>query len=418
MNDSWDENDPRSEAIKILQRRMKNFERLDSFPSSWTSWDKIKLSEDFQYPEYVLITLVLSHRVLSLDPLDKMRWACGFLYKGVPCAIALQKTGLRLFTFSQNVDTIELTRSQIAHTGQSVSGSDFQSALIAELKGALNFVEKRFIEELFIESATTDSIFLRNDYQSLKEMYLYFREKSEEYSQGSKGSIKPEFRDNGGVGVSTKLEIAEIFAPWFEQRERFRKKGYYEFAGVLAFFSLLEHILVLLMPLSPEASKLSLHEFLKNDFKTKWDLIFTEKDALNLEMRQEVLHIAEKYRNLFSHGGVAKSGRSLYVSLRGIGIITNPLFKRNRDPSLPFIEFLPENPTVDSDVFPFFDEIELWLAKSSARFGMKFIEEGLDIPHSREFASEFVERSKDEEEFDDWLSLRSEMTDRATNFEF
>ncbi|MBI3429559.1 MAG: hypothetical protein HY050_05810 [Actinobacteria bacterium] len=417
MNDSWDENDPHSEAINILQKRMRNFERLDSFPSGWSLWEKVNLSGDFQYPEYILITLILSHRVSSLDPLDKMQWACGFLYRGVPCAIALQKTGLRLFTSSQSVETIAQTQSHIPRSEQSRSESDLQAVLIAELNGALNFVEKRFIEKLFVESTTTDSIFLRNDYQSLREMYLYFREKSNEYSHGSKDAIMWEFRDNSGDRVSAKFEIAEILAPWFEQRERFRKKGYYEFAAVLAFFSLLEHILVLLMPLSREASALSLHEFLKKDFREKWDLIFTGEDVENLGMRQEVFQIAEKYRNLFSHGGVAKGGRSLYVSIRGIGIITNPMFKRNGDPSLPFIEFLPENPTVDSKVFPFFDQLEQWLTKSSAKFGMKFIEEGLDIPHSRKFALDFMELSKDEEKFEDWLSLRSEMTERAMNFE-
>jgi hypothetical protein len=397
---------------------MQNFDRLDDFPNRWTLLDKVKLSEDFPYPENVLITLILSYRVSFLYPLDKMKWACGLLYKGLPCAIALQKSGLRLYMSPSHADKAVQVASQSNRIGSIKAETSLGSALVAELKKAVSFVEKNFIEELFDESTVADSIFLRNDYQALKEMYLYFRNNSVENSESRQGDSQREFGYQDRDQVSAKLEIAQILTPWFEKRERFRKKGYYEFVAVIAFFSLLEHILVLLMPLSPEASKLSMHNFLKKDFRRKWDLIFTGEDAENRRIREEVFHVAEKYRNLFSHGGVAKGGRSLYVSLQGIGIITNPLFKRNGDSALPFIEFLPDDPAVDSDVFPFFDKLEHWLTTSSARFGMKFIEEGLDIPHSQKFASEFVALSKDDAEFESWLRLRSEMTDRASNFEF
>lgn len=394
-----------SERLKPLLTYMKDFTLLEPFPESWSSWDKVNLKEEFPIPEYLQITLILSPIISSVRIGEKTRWAYGVAFNGVPCVIALQKFGLRLYIRAPE-DSAQATRH-----------ADIHRLLVAALKRAVKYVERQYVGALFEELSETDTLVLRNDYYSIRGMYQYFRESSTSFSEATKSNKSDSGETSNASEIPVTRSIKEILTPWFEDRERFRNKGYYEFAAVLAFFSLIEHVLVLLFALSPKAFDQPLAKFIKMDLKAKLNVIFDKVEPENEVMRSMLLSLADKYRNFFAHGGITKGGRATHVYLTGIGPIANPAFRLNKDPSLPFIEFLPDKPTIDSEVFPFFDEFESWLSQGPTKFGMKFIDEGMDVLYDKKFQAHFLEACSDESTFDEWLRERSLATDRMINFE-
>ena len=405
LNETQEKDDSDSEHLKPLLMQMKDFSLLEPFPESWPNWTGVNLNEEFPNPEYLQITLILSTLTSPVRIGEKTRWAYGFIFKGVPCVISLQKFGLRLYVRTEKVAT------------QEAKNADVQGFLIAALRKAVKYVKRQYISAFFEEISESDTLVLRNDYHPIRNMYQYFRDAaagaSETHRADDSESIEGVRESEVPILGSTK----EFLAPWFEDRERFRNKGYYEFAAVLAFFSLIEHVLVLLVSLSSSAFDQPLAGFIKMELKAKLNVIFVKGDPDSDMMRSKLLAIADKYRNFFAHGGITKGGRATHVHLKGIGPVANPAFKLNRDPSLPFIEFLPNKPTIDSEVFPFFDEFEKWLAQGPTRFEMKFINDGMDILYDKKFLVRFLEACSDESTFDDWLRERSLATDRLINFE-
>jgi len=394
---------------------MKDFSILDSYPTGWQGWVRYDIGDEFPVPGILKVTFSLSACVRQLDYSEKTQWAFSFQFQNRPSVVAFQKFGLRLYIQPEFPSfTNRPSSSDKTDLGNSL---DFQykDGLLQVLKKSVRLVENGILKSVGVASLKSRDLIIRNDYRAIHEMYEYFRFAS---TQLSKDVDRQEDMQRLPEGDHTAGEVIKAaLAPWFALRERERERGYNDVASVLSFFSLLEHVLVLLLPLSQNNISVDIDTFIGLPLTDKWTAIFSNASPIDSRMREKVFQIADKYRNFYSHGGVSKRGKSAYFTVPTIGSIPMSLSKVKNDVYFPFLEIASGSNLVEIEVFPFFDELELWLKQGSSSFAMRFIEEGFDVPFSKKFVETFLEVTRSEEEFEDWMQTRSEVLDRFHNFE-
>ena len=409
MNHKRDEEDLIARNIrKAIENSMEEFSILDPFPPSWLAWNRHNIDDEIKHPEWLYASLALSERASALATTDKMRWASGFCYRGTACVVTLQKFGLRLY----------ISGGDSLHKDESsdYSPATIRDSLVAQLQILLGIVEKNVLIPLFREQRTLGEIVIRNDYFAIRNMYEYFRTRSLNW-ENLEAEISILNLSSPDLIEPSGSSVAEMLRPYLKKKKQLQYKGYFEFAAILAFFSLLEHVLVLLKPMSIQESQISVNDFIGLSLTKKWVSVFGSSDQEANRMKDDILKISDRYRNFYAHGGVAKGGKSAYVSIPGLGMLSSPDIEQQRQPSFPFIDGKLGGTQIQAKVFPFFDKIEAWLESSALSHGMKYIKEGLNVSFENSFREEILSLTKDDQKFDQWLEMRSQALDRFLNFE-
>ena len=92
---------------------------------------------------------------------EKPHWIVPFAYRGLSCAISLEKFGVRLY----------VAKDENTHINK--------NELLGKLKKAVEATEKHILAEIAEDQIKSGNITIANQFHRLGNQYIYFREKAE-----------------------------------------------------------------------------------------------------------------------------------------------------------------------------------------------------------------------------------------------
>lgn len=317
----------------------------------------------------------------NLGRAEKLAWEHPFQVDGVPCSIASQKFGLRLYI---SVDGVP----------EEASAEALAERIIKAIIAGQKVIEREVLRPLGVEQMREGNITIHNQYHSLRRAYVYFREGAE-IAYAGEGRLSKTRPEGGGFWIAPERHEA-----WWNI-----------FAMVTAYFSLLEHVLVGCLPFAGfDPDKESVTNFIGSKWGDKFKRIFdlsTDKEA---NRKFNVLHsISESYRNTYGHGGFDKAGSTVGFHIPGIGAIPATLSDIRNSPHFDFV------PTAEEDfetICKTFDELDDWLANGDWKNALTWITGGLDYRFDAQFRR-LVKMA--DHQFGDFIDAMSYQADQAAN---
>ena len=159
-------------------------------------------------------------------------------------------------------------------------------------------------------------------------------------------------------------------------------------AAISAYLSRLEHDLVLALPFvgfNPVVDDLTAH--IGSRWGQKLNRVLGTSDEVGT-LKGRLTDIVERWRNPYSHGGFEKGqGATLYVIAPELGAVPVGLsLLRNS----PLFSILPAEESDVSEVFAFFDELDVWL-KGRLPEATAWAESGLEVRFDDQFRTELAD---------------------------
>ncbi|MCW2133377.1 hypothetical protein [Arthrobacter sp. VKM Ac-2550] len=334
----------------------------------------------------------------DLGRADKLDWEHTFKVDGTRCSMASQKFGLRLYVSLQDVPEISVA---------AILADRIVAALIAGQK----VVERDLLGPLGEEQVTAGNLTVRNQYAALRRTYDYFR-KGAEIAYAGHGRLHA-----AGPAQLLPPEIQEIIREIWEGEEvRSREtEGWWNtFAMVTAYFSVLEHVMVGLLPFSQfDPSKDSVKRFMGSKWGDKFKRVFNPGSDRAAQRHYLALKIiSDQYRNPYSHGGFDKPGSALGIHIPGIGVVPATLSDIRDSPHFNFV------PTQEKDfrsITDTFDELEKWIAEGDCANGWTWVTNGLDLRFDEEFRTQ-AESARDD--FQSFVNSHEYNWERQVNMDW
>lgn len=224
-----------------------------------------------QLLKYVLVD-VLGCRDLGRS--DKTAWEVVFGFRGAACVMAFRKFGMRLEVYPPSNVTEEALRNLIG---------DLQEQLVSAEK----LVERMVFQDFIAQQVDAGAVTVINQQERLRGMYTYFRELTAAVQAG-----------NGQLLNLPSSRETFLFAP---QRESY----FLTVAMVNAYFSMLEHLLVLMLPFSGyDPAQDDMVRFIGLSWRDKYKRVLPPKSDLDAaRLYERLFDIAERFRNTHIHGG-------------------------------------------------------------------------------------------------------------------
>jgi hypothetical protein len=304
-------------------------------------------------PRFLRFILMRCCGAKELPRGDKVAWEVGFRYRERWASLSLEKFGVRFYVAAQQEsEAKELARDAIASLQRAISQLETQS--LAPLARAQ------------LEAA---AVTLQNQHWPLRNRFDYFMDAAAAgFSTDSSSPQK-------GVAEGGTPDLA---AMWNDEIHRLTAGSNNALAAVNAYFSLLEHDLVLSLPfLDFDVTDGGLRRFIGQRWGDKIKAIFDLSTEIDAHRHYELLRdAAESYRNTYGHGGFDKQGAAIYVHLPEIGAVPARLTDVRESPHF---ELFPVEEEGLTSLGATFDAVDAWLRRSSVRFGIRFAESALPV---------------------------------------
>ncbi len=385
-----------AEALRRkLNKKLAGFS--PEFPADLDPWSmrgwREGLEEDLPVPALVLF---LFNRVLGyrqIDPGDKGRWALGCSVAGQPVAFFDRKFGFEILVARGS--TLEKKR------------------ILFPLKAALRVVEEELLVSAANEQIHDCRVAVINRFGEFSHRYQYFRTKADELFAQAK--IRPADREG--------LEGLEIFSAVTAGMNRAavaeREAFFLSVAMVDAYFSLLEHRLILLRAFTGKPMAAGDFEKLlganwERKMVTVLDLNLKGKDGK--AMLGQLRRIKERIRNPFAHGGVENDRGSIYVQLPGFGAVPGN-FSRAKD-SVRF-NFRPIQSDDHSAMCGVFDRLDAIFEAGDLSLPHRFLDVGVDPAFDAVTLAEYAAAIKGgPDTVEEWIEAWSREWERHRNADY
>jgi len=189
-------------------------------------------------------------------------------------------------------------------------------------------------------------------------------------------------------------------------------------AMTVAYFSLLEHLLVLVLPATdfdPSAEPVT--GFIRLRLLEKWDRVFgVAGDPAARKLRERLHRCAEQWRNPYGHGGFDKRNGPLSFHFPGVGALPVLLSDIRTHPSF---RFVPGREDSFDQLCALFDEIDEWLRAGPVAAGMFWAESGLDVPFDAKRLGEIRKAvHHGRVSYEEFVVARSHAEDIAANMDW
>jgi len=327
---------------------------------------------DIPVPELIRFILGGILKLTTYGPAEKLRWEIPFRYKGIHCSFALQKFGLRLYISCDNRTSIDCSK--------------ISREIIGKLKRRIHSIEKTILIPFAEHQIDNGCVTIVNQYYNFENRYVYFREKAEKASK----------RKNRIKGKDFMKEMNKSLQHFYSTRiDLF----YNALAMLDAYFSMLEHLFVLVIPF--QCNNEDLVNYISSYWTDKFTTLFDiKKDSKAKTFYDRLDVIKERYRNFYAHGGFEKAGASLYIHFPSIGAIPAQL---TRIKNSPHFHFFPIEEDKFKDICTTIDEFNQWLRSESAGLKniIRYIESGLNIPCDKKSIKQIKTAMKSEKALDD-----------------
>lgn len=356
---------------------------------------RVALPENLKihHPYIVFIIFVYLKKFKFSGKWEKVAWEIPIRFKDAPFILTHRKFGF-----------------EIISTTESEYVNKLAIEAIAQIHKAIKYAEA-LIEPVIQNQLKSGNVTLDNEYANIKNRYDFFRE-----------SASKEF-DNIEESKNQTIEWDKGFEEAMKSYNKSLKKinaGEYFMTGMLdAYFSLLEHTLVLLLPFLKdlELSELNLENFIGENWKNKFKIIYslnTDKEALKIFERLD--KIKESYRNPLTHGYFQKNGHSFYIHMKNLGAIPMTLTKSNNTFRYHFSGL--EQYTF-TEICKCFDDFDAFLQKSNkTKFGIKYIQSGLSIAFDTDSCKMYQSQMTTVKHFNRFIDHMSDEHENAANMDW
>ena len=196
-------------------------------------------------------------------------------------------------------------------------------------------------------------------------------------------------------------------------------EGFYAtVAMTMAYFSLLEHLLVFgLLAADFDPARESLTEFIGLRLLDKFTRTFDVAHDREANRYSQRLHeAAETWRNPYGHGGFDKQGGSLAFFMPGVGSFPLLLSDIRKHPSFSVV---PERAQSFDQLCVLFDDLDTWLRTGQVATAIAWAGAGLHIAFTEEFLRQLRQAAAEgPAAFDDYLMTTSYEDDQATSMDW
>lgn len=360
-----------------------------------SEWVRVEgLDDHLPLPYMAFLAIVLGTRCkYSLWPAEKTRWAISLTYKGLPFLLEEGKFGLYLETRKSPPVPQTAIDDFLATLNRAVLATD--KVMLPLLKSQLH----------------ASNVVVRNVFHKLDGRYRFFRKGAERaYASTPQAierftkSLERLAESKGTRGVSVDI--------WRPEREGF----YHGSAALDAFFSRLEHVLVLLLPFTKNPSKVSLVDFISSNWTEKMKEVFDFQTDMRAKRLYDALRsVKERYRNPLSHGGFEKEGDSLLVQLPRLGLIPMRLSKF-KDSIHYELFYLSEMSFRDASKI--FDDVDQYLETGPTSLGWKRVRSGLDVAFDASSISKYKRAMASPRAFEKLIAETARFEDAVTNMDW
>lgn len=329
---------------------------------------------------YLLFREIYTYPILPR--FEKVAWEIPILYKNHDFVLAHRKFGFGVSTSKQSKDYEEKAIE-----------------VLQQIKYAIPYVEE-LINPIVKEQVKKGKITLESKYTEVYNRYLFFREKLSVKNKKEGDDIRSKIKNFSWDNFNSNEEAVK----GYKEIQRLRQTNhYYLYAMIDSYFSLLEHVSVLLLPFMShiEIEDVDISQYIGSNWKPKLQLILNHKKNKEANKKIEILNeIKENIRNPVSHGNFLKKGKSFFVHMNGLGAIPFTLTKSkikykfsssNKD-------FMPI-----SDVIKHFDDFDNYLDTWKTKNGMKYIKRDLPVPFDKKSATEFRRRLRTEKSTEKYI---------------
>ncbi|MET0400479.1 MAG: hypothetical protein ABW277_27050 [Longimicrobiaceae bacterium] len=349
----------RDEAARILRIKLRDLEPLNgqvdlySFETIGSNLAARDRPLPAPYMVYLTLVGVLDYRAAWM-PTEKTLWSIPAMFKRVPVLLEHGKFGLR------------------------VSAKGAPPGLLDELVSALLAcfaITDRVFGTLAEQRIAEGRVTIPNHFSQFDGRYWYFRNLAID-----------RFASDPPPETVIATDIDGNPTGWASDPLKPQREGFYSATAMLdAFFSRLEHFLILAWPFTSfRAGEDNLQEFIGAAWGTKYRTIFDFAGLPGAHRTyDELLEVKENYRNRLAHGGMDREGGSLFVHFEGVGAIPARLSAGATTHIYPISEI------TFNHVCEVFDRADEFLRTGPPHVICRYIESGFDVAFDQESVAEY-----------------------------
>jgi hypothetical protein len=425
---------PDVEAERILGHILGEFGAHD--PNQPWSGREARIpvnADDFPVPELARAALAWAGFV-NQPWEDKTAWRLSGRFRDHNMSFALTKFGLRvMLEVERDVDVSEpeevarRARAGIppspnpaAPTSTKLSQNPELRAVVddflAALRKAAHVFDKRVLSRLVASQVAAGNVTLLNQHGRLRGAYNFFRWQGRALIDGyGDDDIREQMIAISALAAGRSQDDHPILRRLFTSGLVGSNVGYCLTAMASAYFSWLEHVLVLALPFTTwDPADKSITEVIGSSWGEKWRYVVPEDDDARSILSKLTL-AAEQYRNLDAHGGFGKKDQSLLIHTP-LGAIPARL---TEGVDAIRATIIPEASGTFPEACAIFDATDHFLRTGGLRHAMSWIETGLQVPFNEEHLRNIRETmTAGDDAFDRELELFGEFEDRINNFEY
>lgn len=346
-------NSSEEKAMKSFNFLLKDIVPDDNYTEPWQDDGNgtrslkrfnIELPEHLKvkHPFIIYLLLVEIKKFPILPLFEKVKWEIPICYKNRSFILAHRKFGFTISTYIEKDDDKELA-----------------AEVITLIQKATPLTEG-FVQELMSKKVSAGMITIDNDFANILRRYFFFRRKASQE-----------------IKVSSK------------NREGF----YYLLSMIDAYFSLLEHLLVLLLPFMKhvDMKSIDLETFIGSNWKVKFNIVFdTKNNSTSLKHIAKLNEIKEQIRNPASHGNFLKKGSSFNVHMDNLGAIPFTLTKSKTDAKYSFED---NSEIAFKNIIDEFGSFDSYLRTDPRTiYAMQYILRGLPVFYDKKSVSTYRRR--------------------------
>lgn len=383
---------PDAEAQRILSHILVDF-AADDPAQPWADGElRVSVREDaFPVPDLALAALVWVGFVDQRWD-EKTAWRLGGRFRNTNVSFASTKFGLRVMVESGPEVSEQLEMNAEAQPAQprfnlpdgvvtsvqvdSSAVSDLDQLVndfVAALRKAVRVFEKHVLADVVKEQVAAGNITLLNQSSRLRGAYTLFRWQAQALIDGhGDPELRKEMIAVCELAAGGATGQGNFFLPFFVPVN----VGYCLNAMASAYFSWLEHVLVLALPFTAwEPTDHAITEIIGYTWADKWRYVVSDGPETKLTF-DKLTVAAEQFRNLDAHGGFGKKEQSLLVHTP-MGAVPARLIE---GANVIRATVISEAASTFPEACAIFDIVDEFLRTGPLRDAMVWIEGGLQVP--------------------------------------
>jgi len=340
-------------------------------------------------PYMVFLTLLVGTGCKYIRrPAEKTAWSINLRFKGVPFRLEHGKFGIRIATSES-------------------PSSPLVDDLVQVLYRAFPIADRVLDPDIDVQ-VRAGNVTVPNRQHLFRERYEFFRDQARQAFEAPAPRLDNLFGPSGVPdGEPRSVDLVK------NEREGF----FFGSAAIDAYFSWLEHLLVLILPFvayDPTADDLV--AFIGGSWTDKLKRIWKlSTDGGAKKLYDGLRDIKEQFRNSVAHGGLEKGDASLGVHIPGLDAVPARLSRFTE--SIHYGVF-PLKDASFGETCSLFDSVDAHLRSGSTRYGMRFAESGLDVAFDAKSREEYQKAIESDDAFDELLNRLSYFADLHTNMDW